>query len=167
MTFNDGTKAEIEVSADPDERLYIVYKGSEYQEADWWEITLDSSTSLTVTPNLSTEDEGPSIVAISRLNPARIVSTDPELPAAIDDGESIFVSFNKQIENAFIGKIGIKLQGVDDVIYPTLEDSQWNWTNGGLVVAYTGLLSESSNNVEISAAIDGVNIEQIVTAYDA
>lgn len=163
--FSDGTKSTVE--EDTEQNLYFVYNGEEFTSADWWGIVIESSTRLRVVPNLAEEDSGPVINSFTRLNPASIVSTDPELPATLDDAESVFVSFNKPIENAYIGKIGIKLQGVDDVIYPTLDDSQWSWNNEGLVVAYTGLLSESSNNVEISSAIDGVNIEQIITAYDA
>lgn len=162
--FSDDTQSYVEEN---DGHLYIVYNGGEYNHGDWWEITIDSPTRLRIEPNLAEEDEGPTIVAIRRLNPARIVSTDPETPVTLDSTESIFITLSKQVTNSFIEKIGLKIQGIDDIMYPVATEDSWIWrSETGIVYMWTNLLDTSANVIELTNESQLV-LEQVVTAYDA
>lgn len=160
--FSDDTQSYVEEN---DGHLYIVYNGGEYNHGDWWEITIDSPTRLRIEPNLAEEDEGPTIVAIRRLNPARIVSTDPETPVTLDEGESIFVTLNKQITNSFIEKIGIDSDG--DIIYPKAGAEKWEYRPGDTPIAEIAMLTEMTNVIEIKSLYNGHLVSGIVTSYDA
>lgn len=163
--FSDGTKSTVE--EDAEQNLYFAYNGEEFTSADWWGIVIESSTRLRIVPNLTEEDSGPVINSFTRLNPASIVSTDPELPTLLDIAESIFVKMSKPVDNAFIGKIGITQPDDDSAIYPELGNSRWVWKVDGVDYWTAGLLDGTSNTIEITAATDGTEIDRIVTAYDA